>query len=208
LAVSKGLWDTIKLFTDQPPKGSRENFGFAAYKRWRELLLKPKLKNSWAAVFPPGRPLVAGLTSAFYGTIQNGAGDDGERGAYANFLEEAALALNKPGLKEAAGLFRKSAEAWQALGCALLPDEIEPLRKLRQNMGQRKRLFLEQGGGAAGEIARINAEIRALKEEANEHFMIGEKELPVFFERLGDQIGRVHDLEVEAVGALQAAMVE
>ena len=53
--MHKGIWDTIRLFTDQPPKGSAKNFGFAAYQHWVETLRNPKLKNSWAAVFPPGR---------------------------------------------------------------------------------------------------------------------------------------------------------
>ena len=37
-AVSAGIWDCIKLFTEKPPKGSVKNFGLAAYQNWITLL--------------------------------------------------------------------------------------------------------------------------------------------------------------------------
>jgi hypothetical protein len=205
-AVSKGIWDTIKLFTEAPPRGSRHNFGFAAYERWADLLVKPKIKNSWAEVFPPGRAMIAGLTSAFYGTIQNGEGDGAERSTYADFLDEAAPILDKPGLRDAAERFRESAEAWKALGCALLPDELQPLGKIRERMLRRRQLFLDQGGAAADEISRINQEIRELKAEAAGSLFQSEDELSPFMENLRGQILAVRDIEVQAVQALQGAM--
>ena len=163
-AVHKGIWDTIKLFTDQPPKGSAKNFGFAAYQHRVETLLNPKL-NSWAVVFPPGRPMIAGMTSAFFGTIQNSEGDDGERGLYADFLDEASQILKKPGLQDATSLFRDAGAGWNELGRALLPDEVPAFGELRELYMQRKGLFRNQGGGAREEITRINARIKALKDE-------------------------------------------
>ncbi len=205
-AVSKGIWDTIRLYTDQPPKGSRENFGFAAYQRWRNLLLNPKLQNSWARVFPPGRAMVAGLTSAYFSTLVNGDANGAERGNYADFLDEAALILNKPGLKEAAGQFRACATAWLDLGAALLPDEIEPFGQMRHLMLRRKELFLEQGGAAGEQIAQINLQIRTIKAAAGADFPLSQPQLGAFLERLAAQIMVVHDLEWDAVHLLQAAM--
>lgn len=89
-AVDTGIWDTIQLYTERPPKGSPKNFGFAAYRHWCETLEKPALRNSWANVFPPPHAMIAGLTSAFFATIQNGEGDGAERDTYADFLVEAA----------------------------------------------------------------------------------------------------------------------
>jgi hypothetical protein len=37
-AVTAGIWDSIKLYTEAPPKGAAHNFGFAAYRHWAELL--------------------------------------------------------------------------------------------------------------------------------------------------------------------------
>jgi hypothetical protein len=33
-ALQQGLWQCLSLFTEAPPKGARDNFGFAAYARW------------------------------------------------------------------------------------------------------------------------------------------------------------------------------
>lgn len=205
-AVHKGIWDTISLFTERPPKGSPKNFGFAAYLNWIDTLQNPKLKNSWAVVFPPGRPMLAGLLSAFSDTVQNGEGDDGERGSYAAFLEEASQVLNKPGLNETAPLFRDAGQGWQELGRALLPDDIPPFAALRELILRRKRLFLNQGAGAADEITRINAQIRALKAEVSADFPLGGAELDRFIDRLCDSILHVRDLEMQAVQSLQAQM--
>ena len=60
-AVRKGIWDCIKLFTEAPPKGSRNNFGLAAYGWWAELLTKPKARMSWEREFPAGARMYSGL---------------------------------------------------------------------------------------------------------------------------------------------------
>ena len=64
-AVQAGIWDTIKLFTEKPPKGSRNNFGLQAYQWWIKLLTRPRTRLSWEKEFPAGRPMFAGLTSQF-----------------------------------------------------------------------------------------------------------------------------------------------
>jgi hypothetical protein len=205
-AVQQGIGDTIRLFTENPPKGSPHNFGFAAYEHWQALLRRPKTKNSWAEVFPPGRKMVAGLTTAFFGTIQNGEGSDGERGAYADFLQEAALILQRSALNETAALFRVAGAAWEGLGRALLPDEVAPFGELRILMLRRKLLFREQGAGAMEEIRAANARIRELKIQAAADFPLGGSELDRFLDALSAQIRLVQTAEQAAVQSLQAAL--
>jgi hypothetical protein len=205
-AVHKGIWDTIQLYSERPPKGSAKNFGFAAYWHWCETLEKPGLRNSWANVFPPPRAMIAGLTSAFFATIQNGEGDGVERDAYADFLDEASLILAKPALRESAAGFRQAAAAWKELGLALLPDEIPPFGAMRKWMLRRRALFLTRGGQSRAEIAQINQEIRQLKAGAAADFPLSAGELADFMANLRDRIMRVHDVEQGAVRLLQAAM--
>lgn len=205
-AVQKGIWDTLRLFTEQPPKGSRNNFGFAAYTYWQELLRNPKHKSSWSAVFPPGRGMVAGLTSAFFGTIQNGEGSDGERSVYADFLQEAALILNRPTLNETAKLFRAAGKAWEGLGLALLPDEITPFGELRALILRRKLLFRDRGAGALDEIRAANTRIHELKAKTSTDFSLADGTLKHFINALCDQIQVVQSAEQAAVQSLQVAM--
>ena len=205
-AVSKGIWDTIQLFTDKPPKGSRENFGFAAYRRWGDLLINPKSKSSLEKVFPVGRPMIAGLTSAYWSITLNDPSEAAERDTYADFLEEASLILKNPGLKQVAGCFRQCAPAWQALAHALLPDDPPAFQQMRALMSSVQKLFIERGGEALPEITQANRQLERLKAEVGSDFPLDGGGVRRLFEDLRDRIMGVHDVEMEAVRALQEAM--
>ena len=121
-AVSAGIWDTIRLYTEAPPRGSKNNFGLAAFLYWADLLTRPKMRLGWERVFPAGAPLLDGLTSACTDIAIFGKEGGAERDVYADFLDEAAAILGRPGLTAAAGRFREAAAAWDGLAAALLPD--------------------------------------------------------------------------------------
>lgn len=205
-AVSAGIWDCIKLFTEKPPKGAKKNFGFAAYQHWNDMLTKPKQRQSWEKEFPAGAKLYAALTSAFdrMGTI--GVRNDGERTLYADFLEEASEILGKPALREMATEFRTSAEAWQALGNALLPDDVAPFAEARTLTVRKSQLFLEQGGAALTEIHQINERLATLREEIIQNFPLDAAGVQTLQEGIAAQLQQIHDIELVAVNHLREAM--
>lgn len=205
-AVQAGIRDCIKLFTEKPPKGSANNFGLKAYDFWIEQLTRPKARLSWAKVFPPGIPMYAGLTSAYDSVnIFNGY-DRAERALYADFLEEAKGILGKDGLSEAAGYFRSAADAWGALGRALLPDSVEPLGDAREALRRRQDLFVHQGRDALEEMRSINARLGAIRESMENDFPLDEDETVRFLEGVAENVAAVRDVEEKAVSALKAAM--
>jgi hypothetical protein len=207
-AVQKGIWDCLKLYTEAPPKGSKTNFGLVAFKRWADLLVNPKQRLSWAKEFPAGPKMYAGLTSAFNSIAlfgQNGRHQDAEREMYADFLAEASLVLNKPGLKDAAQQFRLSGSAWRELAQALLPDDIPLFKETRQWMLRKHRLFLEQGNAAL--IRQLNTRLDELKTEIVALFPLNNAEVVALREDLRVRILKIHDLELEAVKMLQTAMI-
>jgi hypothetical protein len=205
-AVSAGIWDCIKLFTELPPKGSKNNFGFAAYRWWAELLTRPRQRLSWAREFPRGSKMYAGLTSVF--TDINTFGKDGnaERMAYAAFLDEASMILNRPGLKEAAQQFRRSAQAWDDLSLALLPDDIASFKETRKLMLRWHKLFLNQGNQALSEIYQIKARLETIKQAVSTDFPLNDAEVQAFCANLRDHILQIHDIEHAAIRTLQAVM--
>jgi len=207
-AVRLGICDTIQLFTEKPPKGSKNNFGLNAYQFWAKMLRQPKQRLSWEKQFPAGLPMVAGLTSAyeFSSLFGKGGDEDGERGMYADFLDEAALLLENRSLKEAAAQFRTAAAVRQQLPATLLPDEMEPFGETRQLMLRKHMLFLEKGGGGLEEIQAINARLGAIREGISSDFPLAQAEVEAFRERLAEQILAIHDAEATAVQALQDAM--
>ena len=205
-AVRAGIWDCIKLYTEKPPKGSRNNFGLAAFRWWAEQLRNPRARMSWEKEFPAGSAMLAGLTSAFHDINIFGKGGPAERDLYADFLDEAAALLDTPALHDVAQLFRRSAAAWQSLSRALLPDDVPPFRETRELMLRRHRLFLNQGNDALAEIEEIDVHLDTVKAEVSAGFPLDQAEVRALRENVAEQVMAVHDVEAEAVNALEEAM--
>jgi hypothetical protein len=207
-AVQLGIYDTIQLYTEKPPKGSKNNFGLNAYQFWAKMLTQPRQRRSWAKQFPAGLPLYAGLTSAYEFSCLFGKGmaQDAERGLYATFLEEAALILDNPALTEAAARFRAAAALWQQMPGFLLPDAVPPLAESRQLLLRKHRLFLEQGGAALAEIEAINGRLAEIRAAMATDFPLTSPELDALQERLAGHILAIRDAEAAAVATMQEVM--
>lgn len=207
-AVSAGLWDSIRLYTEAPPRGSKNNFGLAAFRWWAELLANPKARVSWERVFPAGRKMLSGLSTVFTDVACFGMdeGDYAGRRLYADFLDEAAVILGRPGLQEAAGRFRAAAEAWRALTLALLPDEVELFRFTREWLLRRHHAFLHRGNGALEEMKAIDAQLEANMAAAETDFPLSAAEVSGHRQRLAEQVMAVHDVEAAAVEAVKTAL--
>jgi hypothetical protein len=206
-AVQLGLCDSIKLYTEAPPKGSKNNFGLQAYEWWAEQLTNPRARMSWEKVFPPGRKMLAGLSSAYDDIMHFGKRDDpADRLKFADFLEEAAIILDRPALAEAAPHFRAAAAAWQELSLALLPDDVEPFRQYRELAGRSYRLFAEQGAAATEERAQIAAGQEAILAAMETGFPLDASGVQTMRENIADQVLAIRDIEAAAVASLKEAM--
>ena len=211
-AVQKGIWQCISLFTDAPPKGKRDNFGFAALQHWADMLTNTRNKHSWERYFPVGARLYNALAGdigqpgLIDWTLIWGGSDGAERTLYADFLDEAALILNKPDLKSASELFRQSAVAWNALAYTALPDDI-PLLKESRELKLRKRDLFRQGQSTADERRAINARLTELKEMAATDFPMTAAEYTIFREGLREHVLNIYQIEKAAVDAMQAAVI-
>ena len=205
-AVQMGIWDCIKLFTEAPPKGARHNFGLAAFRFWADLLVKPKMRLSWAKIFPPGPKMYAGLTSAFDRIALFGKDGGADRDVYAVFLEEAAQILAKPALSEVAAQFRRSAAAWDELGEALLPDEEPLLGETRQLMVRKHRSFLDQGNAGLEEIRQINTRLSEIKTNVAVEFPLTEAGVKAQCENLRAKILAICEIEEAAIDQMKEIM--
>lgn len=205
-AVLAGIQDSIQLYTEKPPKGARHNFGFAAYQRWADALRKPKMRGSWEKEFPPGRKMYAGLESVFSDTHTYGKEGYAERDVFADFLDEAALILDRPSLREAATQFRTSGLAWRDLGELLLPDAIAPWGEARRLMLENQSIFLEQGASSHDE-GKANADrLIAIRREMETDFPLSEAEVVNFREAIAEQALKISAIEEEAVEAMKEAI--
>lgn len=211
-AVQKGIWQAVGLYVDAPPKGKRDNFGLAAYQYWADMLTNTRNKASWERYFPPGPRMASALvghswqSGAFDYIRPVGAGDNAERDLYADFLDEAALILNKPGLKDAASKFRAAGRAWRDFSEAMLPDSIPALKALRDVKLKRREVWLEQGGDGTAEFATLTAQMRDQTAALVQSFPMTEAEARDFRAGLREHVLRIHDIERDAVAAMQAGM--
>lgn len=205
-AVQQGIWDCIKLFTEKPPKGGKNSFGFAAYKWLAEQLTNPKARMSWEKEFAAGASMFSGLTWLYTDLMLFTRDDCADRALYADFLNEASLILNKPALREAAQRFRDSAAAWGALSQALLPDDIPAFRETRDLMRQRRALFREHGNESRGEAESINRRLKEIREQVATNFPLNIAQVVAFRQNLSEHILNIHNIEKEAIGLLQHAM--
>jgi hypothetical protein len=205
-AVQAGIWDCINLYTEKPPRGSKNNFGLAAFQHLAKMLTNTRNAKSWEKKFPAGRPMYAGLISIFRDTNEFGNEGCAERDLYADFLDEASGILNRPGLQDVAGIFRRSAAAWDQLGGILLPDSVAPFKEARELTLKRRDLFMENGDSQLDEIRAAQARLDALPKEMESDFPLDASEVTALREHIAEAILGIHDIEAQAVEALTDAM--
>ena len=211
IAVEAGLRQCLALFTQPPPRGSRHNFGLAALERWAQLLTNTRNRQGWPRYFAPGRDLMMALAGnhtqpGAWSWIEAWGFDGLERAAGADFLEEAALILNRPALREVAAGFRRSHAQWRALARMLLPDDLPALAETRQLLQRRHALLREQGMDALPEMRRCHERQAELFAQLSADFPLGEAELAAFLEGLAQQLLAIRATEAEALAQLEDAL--
>lgn len=207
-AVQKGIWQSIALYTEAPPKGARDNFGFAAYQKWAKMLTNTRNKQGWERLFAPGARMFAALAGGVgqpgaYGWAMTAVAD---RTLYADFLDEAVHILQRPQLKSAAEQFRASSTAWRALAQTLLPDDVPLFKEARALAQRRHELFVQQGSAALAELQALDARQATIRAAVAERFPLTATESATLRERISEQVLTVHAVEKQAVELLQAAL--
>lgn len=205
-AVSKGIWQCIQLYTEAPPKGSVKNFGLAAYQNWAKMLTNTRNKQSWARYFPAGNRFYVGLTWIYLWSMNWGAGQGMERELYADFLDEAALILNKSDLGTVAQQFCTSAAAWRDLATMALPEDVMLLAEARQLMTREHELFIQSGTTHLDEIRQAKNRLCEIKAEVSAEFPMSETEITDLLTQLQSQVLHIHDIEQSAIHDLQTLL--
>ena len=209
-AVQAGLRQCVSLYTEAPPKGARDNFGFAACAKWAKMLVNTKHKQSWARLFPRGPALFQALGGSLrhpglLGWVMSWTtAEDADRRVYADFLDEAALILSQPGLTAAGERFRAAAEAWHALALAALPGEAPLLREARELMLRRRALFVEGSEAVMEERGAIRERLEEIRKAIEADFPMSETEVGALLSGLSEQVAAIGQIEREAVEKITA----
>lgn len=210
--VEEAILGCISLFTESPPKGARDNFGFAGYEKLASMLTNSRNKQSWERMLPPGRRMYAALAGfghqpgAFGWARVHAANQVDDRALYADFLEEAGEMLGRSDLSAVATRFRQSSEAWLAFSNALLPDDVPILRQTRELLVEKRDRFLEEGQEAVDRIEEINGRLEELRAQASEDFPMDSSQVTAFRERLAEGVRGIRAMEEAAIEALRGAI--
>jgi hypothetical protein len=212
-AVHKGICQAISLFTEEPPRGARDNFGFAAYDKLAELLVNKRNKQSWERFFPPGIRMYHALAGspvqpgAYHWINTWGSVDGADRGLYADFLLEAVQILKRPALKDAAEKFRESHKLWLAFAAALLPDDVPLLGESKKLIQKKHDLFINKGESALPEIEQINGKLNELLSRSESDFPLSNAQAADLRANLRDILLSIKTVEGQAVDLLQRAIL-
>ena len=205
-AVQAGIWDTINLYTEKPPKGSKNNFGQLAFQHLHKLLTKPKTRLSWEKEFPTGRKMASGLRWLYSDVNLFGKNSPAERDVYADFLDEAAVILQKPTLNNVAQKYRQAVPAWKAFSDALLPETTPYFRETRQLMDRNKQLFMTHGNQSIAERQENHQQLNRLYTQSENEFPLNADQVKQHREKMATTLASIEQIETEAVMMLKDAM--
>jgi hypothetical protein len=166
--LRKVLTERIRLTCSQMLEGlGIANFGLEAFKKWAAMLTNTKNKKGWSNCFTEG-PALHGAMSSVYGQIElRGFAGSAFRSIYADFLDQSAGVLKKPGLKKVAEQFREAEASWHKVALAALPDSIPILKKTRDVLDRRATLLQKPRTPAIDEeLDAIRTRLKKLRESS------------------------------------------
>ncbi len=157
--LGSGIKESIRECCQGMLKPPIKNIGLAGMEKWSKLVVK------WPDQFK-GINLLGALINGFIYIETGGTGGSAFRSMYARFLEEASSVIDQPALREVAEMMRESAKVWSEIASGLMPDSRPNLKRMRELMWEKDRLFEEQGPGALVAMRQINVELDNLMGQA------------------------------------------
>jgi len=157
--LEQGIKESIRECCLGMLKPPIKNIGLAGLERWSKLVVR------WPEQFK-GINLLGALMNGFIYIETGGTGGSAFRSMYARFLEEASSIIDQPALKEVAEMMRESAKVWSEIASGLMPDSWPNLKRMRELMWKKDRLFEEQSPGALVAMKQVNVELDSLMGQA------------------------------------------
>ena len=157
--LEEGIRESIRECCRNMLKPPIKSIGLAGMDKWSKMVVK------WPEGFR-GINLLGALMNGFMYIEIAGTGGSAFRTIYARFLEEASLIIGKPALKEVAAMMWESARVWSEIASGLLPDSWLNLKRMRELMFEKNRLFEEQEPGVLEAMGNINKELDELMGKA------------------------------------------
>jgi hypothetical protein len=200
-AMRAGLEDQVDHL-----RSSSDSFSPPAWRKWARMMTDTRNAKGWPRVFAGGHGLFGALLAIVEAVDANASPWGGHlRDLYATFLDEAAVALDRPALTDAARAWRRAADAWDELADSAVPPDldgaaeaVEAIETLRDAVND---------GDAGRERVRAAADVVwAIRARYSESFPLAPDRIDEILHDLGNQLAAIHEAEVDAVEATATAI--
>jgi hypothetical protein len=200
-AMRAGLEDQVDHL-----RSSSASFSLPAWRKWSRMMTDERNVKAWPRVFADGQGLFSALLAIVEAVDATASPWGGHlRDLYAGSLDEAAVALDLPKLADAAGAWRRAADAWEELADAAVPpdldgaaDAVEALETLRAAV---------QDGDAGRERVLSAADAAwAIRARYEGSFPLAPDRIDAILHDVGQRLDAIHQAEVDAVEATARAI--
>ncbi len=202
-AIRDAIADTAQTYVEPTlPKSFWVNCGFSGLDKWRHMLTDTKDKKGWPAVFAEGNRAYAGLQRAYECIEYADTAPAGGRAFYADFLDEAAEALDQSILKQAATAYREAGELWAQVASLIAECEDSAVRQACEIADRRLEL-----GGAHGEgVSKESSELWQKRHKIAGECKLTKDAALSLYAKIADVVGRISDAEHSAVELLKRSL--
>lgn len=190
-SLEEGIKESIRQCCQNMLEPPIKNIGLAGIQKWVEVVVR------WPGQFK-GTNLFGALMNGFIYIETGGTGGNAFRSMYAQFLEEASLIVNNPVLNEVAGILRQSAIIWSEIASGFLPDSWPTLKRIKELILEKNRLFEEQAPDVLEAMQKINKELDDLAGKAVEDL----QKPPIFLTDVQQNILECYVVEKKAFNLL------
>jgi len=192
--LEKGIREGIRESCTNMLRPPIKNIGLAGIEKWADMVVK------WPKQFK-GMNLFSCLFNLFLFIEISGTGGSAFRPMYAQFLREASSILSKPALNEIAEIFEDSGKVWSEIAILSLPDSWPTLKRIRELLIEKNRIFEEQKPGALQKMKKISVEVNDYlisKKSAEEFENLQEKDIAPLLAGLQQKILELKEIEKKA----------
>ena len=200
-AVRAGLEDCVEHLTSPS-----DSFSLPAWRKWARLLTDQKNAKAWPRVFAGRRALAGALLSVWEGVMPAGGNGGHVRDLYAQYLDDAAVLLDNPALREPAEAFRGAARAWQTVADTALPDDVPALAELRDMAVALRQSIVDPSSVSPDEATQSATDLWARCAQLDRDFPVDDAATARLVAALSGAIDDVYQRETAAVAQLAAAI--
>jgi hypothetical protein len=183
-----------------------DSFSLPAWRKWARLMTDQRNAKAWPRVFADGQGLFGAL-SALHEGVDGAVGPSGGhlRELYAESLDEAAVALDKAALGDAARAWRGVADRWEELADAAVPPDLGGSAEAVEAVETLHEAVMEGEPGRSRAAAAAET-AWSIRDRYADDFPLPPDRVAAILEDLGDRIGAIHEAEVDALDATDRAI--